>query len=300
LRPDRQVAIEMQSRTMKHWDTVAIVGVGLIGGSIGLALRRRGLVRRVVGIGRNETRLRKAAELGAITEATESIAAGVSGANLVVICTPVERIVGDALSAAEATRPDTLITDVGSTKLQIVTTLEDRMRASNERGVFFVGSHPMAGSERSGVEYSQADLFEDRVTIVTPTGTTLPEHGRAITDFWESLGSQVLVRSPEDHDRAVAEVSHLPHLVASALAAAIAPDDRMLAGGGWRDTTRVASGDVELWRQILSDNQRYVLKSLDNFEKVLATFRRALENADQNALVELLTTGKQNRDAVGS
>lgn len=290
----------MQGRTMNRWDTVAIVGVGLIGGSIGLALRHRGLARRVVGVGRNEARLRKAVELGAITETAGSIAVGASEANLVVVCTPVERIVGDVLSAAEAGRPETLITDVGSTKLQIVTTLEDRMRELNQRGVFFVGSHPMAGSERSGVEHSQADLFENRVTIVTPTGATLPEHSGEITEFWESLGSRVLVRSPEDHDRAVAEVSHLPHLVASALAAATAPEDRLLAGGGWRDTTRVASGDVELWRQILLDNQRYVLKSLDNFEKVLAIFRRALENADQDALVELLTTGKQNRDAVGS
>ena len=285
---------------MKCWDTVAIVGVGLIGGSIGLALQQRGLARRVVGIGRNAERLKKAAELGAITEWTTRIQAGVAKAELVVVCTPVELIVEQVCQVAEACPGGATITDVGSTKLQIVSELDRRLGDAARRDVGFVGSHPMAGSERSGVEYSQADLFENRVTIVTPSESTCPEKRQAVEQFWRSLGSRVLRRSPADHDRAVAAVSHLPHLVASALAAATPANSRSLVGGGWLDTTRVAAGDVELWRQILWDNRCYVLSSLDRFEKVLASFRDALLRDDPSRLVELLTAGKQNREAVGN
>jgi prephenate dehydrogenase len=285
---------------MKHWDTVAIVGVGLIGGSIGLALRQRGLARSVVGIGRNPERLRKAVELGTVTSTTTTIAAGVGKAELVVVCTPVDRIVDHVCEAAAACPPGTLLTDVGSTKQHIVTTLAAALQGTSERRVGFVGSHPMAGSEKSGVEHSQADLFENRVTIVTPHDQTHPENVQRIEQFWKSLGSRVLRRSPEDHDRAVAMVSHVPHVVAASLAGTTSADDRALVGGGWLDTTRIAAGDVELWRQILLDNRGYVLKSLDNFAKVLASFRSALAQHDQNQLVELLKAGKQNRDAVGN
>ena len=285
---------------MKRWDTVAIIGVGLIGGSIGLALQQRGLVRRVIGIGRHAERLKKAAKLGAITEWTTRIHTGVANAELVVVCTPVELIVEHVGQVAEACPGGAIITDVGSTKQQIVSELDRRLRGAARRDVGFVGSHPMAGSERSGVEYSQADLFEKRVTIVTPSETTCPQKRQAVEQFWRSLGSRVLRRSPADHDRAVAAVSHLPHLVASALAAATPANSRPLAGGGWLDTTRVAAGDVELWRQILWDNRCYVLSSLDKFEKVLASFHDALLRDDPSRLVELLTAGKQNRDAVGN
>lgn len=285
---------------MKRWDTVAVIGVGLIGGSIGLASRQRGLVRRVIGIGRHAERLERAAELGAVTEWTTQMEHGVAQADLVVVCTPVELIVEQVCRVAEACPAGAIITDVGSTKLQIVSELDRRLRDAARRKVGFVGSHPMAGSERSGVEYSQADLFENRVTVVTPSKNTCTRKRQAIEQFWRSLGSRVLRRSPADHDRAVAAVSHLPHLVASALAAATPANGRPLVGGGWRDTTRVAAGDVELWRQILWENRDHVLNSLHRFEKVLASFHDALLRDDPARLVELLTAGKQNRDAVGN
>ena len=188
----------------------------------------------------------------------------------------------------------------------------------------FVGSHPLAGSEKSGPEFADPNLFEGCVTVVTPTeprgtgisarldgdGQECPSYSRgplpfaasveAVESFWRSLGARVLRMSPDEHDRAVAEISHLPHLLASALAAAADPQDLILAAGGWRDTTRVAAGDVELWRQIFCENRRHVLQSLGRFEKVLSAFRQALEGNDPAELVRLLQLGKSNRDSVAS
>jgi prephenate dehydrogenase len=285
---------------MRRWNTVAIIGVGLLGGSIGLALRSRRLADQVVGIGRRASRLRWARLRGAVTSTTTQLAQGVAAADLVVVCTPVEQIVEFVMLASAACSPGTLITDVGSTKEQIVTSLDRRLADGARNRVAFVGSHPMAGSERSGVEHARADLFEGRVVIVTPSYRTRPEACRTIGRFWKSLGAKVLYMTPSSHDRSVGAVSHLPHLVASALATATSPRDLPLAAGGWQDTTRIAAGDAELWRQILLDNRLHVLKSVDKFAKVLSSLREALERNDKARLAQLLAIGKRRRDSVGS
>jgi prephenate dehydrogenase len=279
---------------MKQWDTVAIVGVGLIGGSVGLALRERRLARTVVGIGRRAASLRKAKQHGAVTETTTNLPRGVAKADLVVVCTPVEKIVEQVRQAAEHCPAGALITDAGSTKATIVVALDDELRD----GVAFVGSHPLAGSEKVGPEAARADLFDGRLVVITPTRRTQPKHVSQIEQFWQSLGARVVCMSPQAHDEAVAATSHLPHLLASALAAATPEDLLPLVAGGWLDTTRVAAGDVELWRQILSDNRLHVLKNLDKFEKVLSSFRTALERNDPAKIAKLLEQGKQTRDAV--
>lgn len=277
-------------------DTVAIIGVGLIGGSIGLALRQRALARTVVGIGRTASRLRVAEEIGAVSRVTTDVRQGVADAELIVVCTPVGHIVDHVQQVSLACRADALITDAGSTKGEICRALA----AGLAGGGVFVGSHPLAGSEKSGPEFADPNLFEGCVTVVTPTEPTPKPRVEAVESFWQSLGSRVLRMSPDEHDRAVAEISHLPHLLASALAAAADPQDLILAAGGWRDTTRVAAGDVELWRQIFCENRRHVLQSLDKFEKVLSAFRQALEGNDPAELVRLLQLGKSNRDSVAS
>lgn len=280
---------------MHQWDSVAIIGVGLIGGSIGLALRRRKLARHVVGIGRSSASLRAAKRREAVDSTTTDLKRGVASAELVVVCTPVANVVDHVRAAAESAN-GAIITDAASTKAEIVTTLDHTL----DRGVSFVGSHPMAGSERTGVTSSQDDLFQNRVVVVTPTRRTKPAALAAVEQFWQSLGANVTRMSPQAHDEAVAEISHLPHVVASALASAAAAKHLPLAASGWQDTTRIAAADPQLWQQILSENRGHVLKSLDKFEKVLASFRRAIEQNDARRIIRQLEQGKQNRDAVGS
>ncbi len=281
---------------MSAWDTVAIVGVGLIGGSIGLALQERGLARRVVGVGRRASSLRRARQCRAVTQTTTSLARGVREADLVVVCTPVADIVQRVCEAAEHCPPGAVITDVGSTKWQIVRELGRRLR----RGPGFVGSHPMAGSERTGPENARADLLDGRVTVVTPARHTRADDLGRIERFWSALGSRVVRMSPQEHDQAVAMTSHAAHVIATALAAATPPQALPLAASGWRDSTRIAAGDPQLWLQILLANRREVLKALGRFEDVLAACRAALRRGDAARLMQLLDAGKQTRDSVAS
>jgi len=283
---------------MKRWNNVAIIGVGLLGGSIGLALLERGLARSVTGIGRRAASLRKARQRGAVTSTTTQLARGVADAELIVVCTPVESIVQHTLLAA-ASCPGGLITDVGSTKSSIVNAVDRQLNRFPRPRATYVGSHPLAGSEKTGAQHARPDLFEGRVVVVTPSRHTPAAARDSIETFWKSVGAVLVRKSPQEHDRAVATISHLPHLVAAALAATARADELPLVGGGWLDTTRVAGGDVELWRQILSDNRRHVLNSLSKFERVLAGCRRALESNDGKKLSQLLQRGKCNRDAVG-
>lgn len=278
-----------------QWDTVAILGVGLMGGSIGLALRRRRLAREVVGIGRRTATLRVARAMGAITRGTLDVARGVCHADVVVVCTPVGQIVADVQRVAAACRPDALVTDVGSTKASIV-----RGVAALKLPIRFVGSHPLAGSERNGPHAARADLLVGRVVAITPTAETQPQACRLVRRFWRSLGARVVEMSPEEHDACVAAISHLPHLTAAALAGSTPPAAMPLAAQGWKDTTRVASGDVRLWQEILIDNRQNVLERLDAYLSRLQDFRRALADADSLALEQLLCEGKRRRDAMGS
>ena len=281
---------------MKKLDTVAILGVGLIGGSIGLALRQRNLARTVVGIGRSPASLRVARRVGAVSTTTTDLERGVAEADLVVICTPVEMIVEQVHQVAKACRRETLITDVGSTKAEIITSLEGTL----PENVRFIGSHPLAGGERAGPGEARVDLLEGRTVIITPTKTSPAVDCRELADFWMALGANVISMTPAKHDQAVAEISHLPHLVASALAAATPEKSLSLASSGFEDTTRVAAGDADLWTQIFMSNQAPVLNALERLETSLSRFRKAIESRDTRALKRMLTTAKRKRDVVGS
>ena len=274
--------------------TVAIIGVGLIGGSIGLALRRRGLASEVIGIGRRQSTLKIARHRGAISSGTTNLQRGVADADLVVVCTPVDSIPDLVCAASEAAPPAALITDAGSTKAAIVKQLAGRLGA----GAPFLGSHPMAGSEQTGPQHADASLFDGRAVIVTPTRRTDASDRRRLKRFWTSLGGRVVEMAPEEHDRRVAAVSHLPHLVAAALASNTSDRDLQLVASGWMDTTRIAAGEVDMWMDILKSNRSHILKSAARFEKLMASLRGALERGDDDTLRRILQDGKQKRDAV--
>ncbi|MFM8709548.1 MAG: prephenate dehydrogenase [Planctomycetia bacterium] len=280
-----------------HWPTVAIVGVGLIGGSIGLALKARKLAGRVIGAGRSAASLAAAKRLHAIDEATTDIAGAVGGAALVVVATGVASIPRILEAVDAAVRPGTLLTDAGSTKGRIVAAWEKRRRSRRGR---FVGAHPVAGSHRRGPAAADAQLFTGRVSIVTPATATPAADVEAIGGFWSALGATVYTMPPREHDRILAMTSHAPHVIAAAVAAATPAEARRFTAGGWRDTTRIAAGDPDLWADILLDNAAPVARALSRIAGVTEKMLAALAAGDRRRLVSLLTRAKEDRDAVGS
>jgi prephenate dehydrogenase len=281
---------------MRHWGDVAIVGVGLIGGSIGLALRERALAKNVIGIGRRQVSLRIARRVGAVTHTTVDLAKGVAGAELVIVCTPAGQIVEHVRQAAAACAEGTLITDTGSVKQAIVAALDGQL----PRSCRFLGSHPIAGSEKGGPSHARANLFEGRVAVLTPTRNTRAEDFDLLEEFWQGLGSVVVQMPAEEHDRALAVTSHLPHMAAAALAVTVSEPCFRLAGGGLLDATRMAGGDPGLWQQVLLMNRGNVLTALEQFGAQLAALHAAIRDQNEAELKRYLTTAKKNRDALGS
>lgn len=284
---------------MPQFGKVAIVGPGLIGGSIGLALKQRGLAELVVGVVRSAPSAERATAAGVVDATTLELAAGAQGAELVVACVPVGDIPAVLAKAAEVCPSGALLTDAGSTKARIVRLAEEAAARRGE-GMAFVGSHPLAGDHRAGPESARADLLEGRTVVVTPTERTPPDALARTREFWTSLGGRVLTMSPEEHDLGLARTSHLPHLMASALAGMTPEELLPLAGAGWSDTTRVAAGSAALWRDIFVDNREGVLAALGDLENRLAEFRGALEAGDADTIQRLLAEGKHRRDALGS
>jgi prephenate dehydrogenase len=276
--------------------TLTIVGVGLIGGSIGLAARRRSVVGRILGVGRNTESLQRAGAAGAIDEAFLEADAAVHQADVAVFCTPVDLIPEQVLALAPGCRPGTLLTDAGSTKAAIVRHLDGRLPPQ----VAFVGGHPLAGSEKRGPEHAHPDLFQGRLVVLTPTTHTDPQALARTAEFWQALGARVRSMEPEEHDQALALTSHLPHLLAAALAGILPEALHDLTATGFRSTTRVAAGDPALWTGIFEQNRQALLDSLTILEARLAEFRRALETNDRHRLDDLLTQARRIRDALGN
>lgn len=263
----------------------AIIGVGLIGGSLGMVLRARRLAATVTGVGRDDERLARAYALGAVDRYTTNLRAGVSAADLVVLAVPVSEIIPVLARVVPFLEPGTVVTDVGSVKGEIVS----RAEALVPQTVHFVGGHPMTGSERTGVENADPYLFESAYYILTPTPATHPAGLEKMEGLVRALGARLILLSPEEHDFMVAGVSHLPHVVAAALVNAIGalPEaDKILplAAGGFRDTTRIAGGHAALWRDILMANSEMVLKFIDFFREQLTEVERALAEGDTGAL----------------
>jgi len=279
------------------WPCVAIVGVGMIGGSLGKAVLQRRLADRVIGVGRSPASLAEALHAAAASETSLDLPAAVAAADLVVVATGVAAIPAllDAIDAA--VRPGTPITDAGSTKGSIVAAWE---RSRGTRRGRFVAAHPIAGSHRRGPAAADADLFVGRVTVITPAPHTPPADVEMIGRFWTAVGSTVVTRSPAEHDAILARTSHAPHVVAAAIAAATPAADRLFTAGGWRDTTRIAAGDPDLWADILIDNGPAVAGALESIHAASADMLAAITARDRRRLVSLLARAKEERDALGS
>ena len=273
---------------------IAIVGIGLIGGSVGLAARSRKLSNKVIGIGRSREKLAHARQLGAIDEFSLDFAC-VADCEVIVICTPVGRIAEDIRACANCASPGALIVDAGSTKAELVGSFE----SVPLEGPVFVGCHPLAGSQKSGVIAARADLFENRLTIITPSSKTSTHYVEKAKAFWRSLGSKVVEMDSLEHDHVLAMTSHLPHLLASAMAMSTPKQWLEFTAGGWRDHTRIAAGEPDNWTQIFLANREMLLKSLSVAEKNITDLRTAIQTRDAKALEQLLIKGKEHRDALG-
>lgn len=281
---------------MKKLNKIAIIGVGLIGGSIGLAIKKRKLAGRVIGIFRRNSTLKRALKCNAVDSGTTDLAYGVKDADMVILASPVFSIPVLAKKAIKYAKKGAIITDAGSTKAWIVREIEGFLKRSESK-VNFVGSHPMAGSEHGGVEFARADLFEGSPCIVTKTGRTDRSALKKVASFWKALGGRVEIMDPSRHDRSASLISHLPHVVAFGVAGAVERKDIKYAAEGFKDTTRVASSDPDLWADIFLTNKAQIARAGRLFEKYYGGIIKAISNGDRKRLINLLKKAKANRDA---
>lgn len=280
------------------WQQVTLAGVGLLGGSVGLALRKLGLAKRVQGLVRREASIAECRRLGIAHEVTLDPAA-VAGSDLIILGTPVLQMRPLAERIAPFVKRGAVVTDVGSVKARLVGDLEPLFA---RRGAHFIGSHPMAGGEKMGPSAARADLFHGALCVVTPTARSHVRSARRVEALWQALGARTLRLAPADHDRLVARTSHLPHLVASTLAAFVldpaAPKDQaLLCATGFRDTTRVASGSPEMWRDIALENRDNLLEVMDAWQKDFHRLRKLVRQGKADALLEFFQMTKQRRDS---
>jgi prephenate dehydrogenase len=278
-----------------NFGTVAILGPGLIGGSLALALAERGLARRLMIYARSPRALDEIRLASVDAVLTGNPSEAVADADTVILCVPIEAMAGLVAEIRDSLKPTALVTDVGSVKGSVVRDLEPLL----EGRALWIGSHPMAGSERAGFSAARADLFEEATVIVTPTKHTHRDAERRAGQFWTSLGANLAILSPEVHDRMVAAISHIPHVVAAALVNhAIKFGDLNLAAGGFRDTTRIASSSPELWTEILWANAGAVRLQVTELINQLAEIEAALGSPDSIAAKSaLLATLKAANDA---
>ncbi len=281
--------------------TVAIIGLGLIGGSLGMAWRTAPSVRRVIGVVRRPEAVDEAVALGACDEATLDARAAAAQADIVVVCTPISSIISTVKDILPAVRPGTIITDAGSTKAAVCNALWSVCPS----GVYFIGGHPMAGSEKDGIRAADPYLFENAVYVLTPHAEQIGSEAVArLTQLVRELGALPMLMDPERHDTIVAAVSHVPHLAAAALVHAVdqvnreVPDTLTLAAGGFRDTTRIASGLPSLWREICLSNRESIKQVLQRYIQVLEEMMRSIDQADGGALEALLKHARDVRQKV--
>jgi prephenate dehydrogenase len=264
-----------------HWNRITLIGVGLLGGSLGLVLKRRHLAGSVVGYVRRAASVRECERAGAVDLATLDLAQAVTGAELAVLCTPLAQMRSLVQQMLPALKRDAIVTDVGSVKGSVVRELESLV---GKAGAYFVGSHPMAGAEKTGVAAARADLFENAVCVTTPTAKTNRAALRKVEELWTSIGCRVLRLAPEVHDELVSRSSHLPHVVAAGLANLVlrpgAPGAQaMLCANGFRDTTRIASGSPEMWRDIALANRKNLGRAMKDFVSEAGRFQRGAARA---------------------
>lgn len=282
-----------------HFRKITIVGVGLLGGSLGLAIKKRGLANEVVGYVRRAASVAECKKAQAVDLCTQDLQEAVADADLIVLCTPLAQMLPLLKEMRPAIKPGAIITDVGSVKATVVKELESLVAKS---GAHFVGSHPMAGAEKTGVAAARAELFHNAVCVVTPTQRSHPPSVNKLETFWKAVGARVLRLSPESHDELVSRSSHLPHVAAATLANLVLDPKHpksqpLLCATGFRDTTRIASGSPEMWRDIAMANRKNLSKALDVYIRDLKKFQSLLKKGDEKASENFFQSGKQRRDA---
>jgi prephenate dehydrogenase len=277
---------------------IAIIGVGLLGGSIGLAARKFRIAGEIAGYVRREKTIADCEKVGALDYATTDLLASVSNADLVILCTPLAQMRSLAEQFLPALKRGAIVTDVGSVKAGVVRELESVVAKA---GAHFVGSHPMAGAEKTGVAAARADLLENAVCVLTPTRKSNAVAVRKLERFWKSLGSRVLKLPPEQHDLFVSRTSHLPHVIAATLANLVLGSSQpkgqsQLCATGFRDTTRIASGSPEMWRDISLANRKHVARSITAFISELQKFERVLKQTDETEIEKFFEAARSRRD----
>jgi prephenate dehydrogenase len=279
---------------------LTICGVGLIGGSLALNVRRERLVERIVGLGRTQANLDAAVERGLVDSATRDPAEAARGADLVMLATPVMTFPGTFAAMKPDLPNDAVVTDVGSVKGWVVRELEPMLGPS----MALVGVHPVAGKETTGAGAADENLFVGRRVIVTPSARSTPEAISKMETLWHATGARVERMSPEEHDAILARASHLPQIVASALAAALADENiggrwaAEFGAGGLRDTTRIAASSAEMWRDICLTNEAAISSTLHLYRRWLDEFCVAVEHGDQRLLIDLFERGRRMRERI--
>jgi prephenate dehydrogenase len=279
------------------FEQLGLIGCGLMGGSFALALKRAGLVKRVVGYSKSPSTTQKALSMGVIDVEAPSALLAVSGADIVLLAVPVAATEATFKAIRHLVTDDMLLMDVGSTKRDVI---DSARRVLREQAGSFVPCHPIAGKEVSGVEHADADLYHGKQVILTPIDRTRPVQLKKATKAWEGLGCEVVTMTPESHDAAFAAVSHLPHLIAFALINAIAAQKGgaeflALAGPGFRDFTRIAASEPKMWRDILLANRQELGQQAKIFHETLAAMEKMIENGDGDALEVLIDQASRTR-----
>jgi prephenate dehydrogenase len=281
-----------------QFQKITIIGVGLLGGSIGLAAKKHRVAGEIAGFVRSAKNISDCEKFGATDFATMDLLAAVSNSDLVILCTPLAQMAAITKQFLPALKRGAIVTDVGSVKSGVVRELETLVQKS---GAHFIGSHPMAGAEKTGVAAARENLFEDAVCVLTPTKKPNANAIRKLEQFWKSLGARVLKMDAAQHDLFVSRSSHLPHVIAATLAnlvlnPASPKQQAALCANGFRDTTRIASGSPEMWRDIALANRKNLSRSVDAFIAELKKFQAALKSSDSNALEKIFATAKSRRD----
>jgi prephenate dehydrogenase len=282
-----------------HWQKVTLVGVGLLGGSIGLALKQRKLASSIIGLVRRSASIAECEKLAVVDHATRDVAKAVENADLIIFCTPIAQMRELAERMLPALKKGALVTDVGSVKGSVVKELEPLFAGA---GAHFIGSHPMAGAEKTGPKAARVDLFHHSICVITPTAKSPAALVARLEEFWTALGARLMKLTPDAHDELVSRSSHLPHVVAAELANYVlspvhARQQAQLCASGFRDTTRIASGSPEMWRDIALANRKNLARVLGVFIEDLQEFQLALEKQDVKSIEEFFEKAKQRRDA---
>ena len=280
-----------------NFGVVAIVGTGLIGGSIGLGLKERGLATTIIGVGHRKASINKALKIKAIDEGTTSIEKAAKEADIIILATSVSLIPDYAKKIIPLMKKSTILTDVGSTKDYIVSQVNKEIKSKCGREKpNFIGAHPLAGSEQRGIESARPDLFEGSLCVLTPTSLNSKKGITRLSNMWKALGARISIMTPSKHDEILAFVSHLPHFVASSLAGVIEEKYWMFAASGLRDTTRIASGDPELWLSISKQNKKEIIEALRCFSEEIKCTLNDMEMGNDKKLLGRLKKAKTVRD----